>query len=64
MSAIWEERYNEELAKTGPLEELCAKLREELDAAHKERLKSFEIKMKPIIIRDGPSRKARNKIRF
>lgn len=47
----------EELEKTGPLEEVCAALREDLDAAHKQRLEAFEIKMKPIIIRDGPSRK-------
>ena len=54
---MWEEKLGEELQKTGPLEEVCAALREELDAAHKQRLEAFEIKMKPIIIRDGPSRK-------
>ena len=54
---MWEEKLAAELEKTGPLEEVCAALREELDAAHKERLAAFEVKMKPIIIRDGPSRK-------
>jgi hypothetical protein len=36
---------------------VCSALREELDEQHKKRLESFEIKMKPIIIKDGPSRK-------
>ena len=36
---------------------MCSALREELDEQHKKRLESFEIKMKPIIIKDGPSRK-------
>ena len=35
----------------------CTSLRNELDDQHKIRMESFEIKMKPIIIRDGPSRK-------
>ena len=35
----------------------CTALRNELDDQHKIRMESFEIKMKPIIIRDGPSRK-------
>ena len=35
----------------------CTGLRNELDDQHKIRMESFEIKMKPIIIRDGPSRK-------
>ncbi len=54
---MWEQRFKEETSMTGPLEEVCAELREELDAAHKQRLEAFEIKMKPIIIREGPSRK-------
>ena len=37
--------------------QVCSALREELDEQHKKRLESFEIKMKPIIIRDGPSQK-------
>ncbi len=51
----------EELRKTRPLEEVCAALREELDAAHRQRIEAFEIKMKPIIIRDGPSKKVSKK---
>ena len=35
----------------------CTDLREELDAQHKKRMESFEIQLKPIIIRDGPSKK-------
>ena len=35
----------------------CTSLRNELDEQHKIRMESFEIKMKPIIIRDGPSKK-------
>ena len=35
----------------------CYALRNELDEQHKIRMESFEIKMKPIIIRDGPSKK-------
>ena len=54
---MWEEKFQEELSKTRPLEEVCAALREELDAAHRQRIEAFEIKMKPIIIRDGPSKK-------
>ena len=61
LAAMWEERLKEELDKTGPLEEVCAALREDLDAAHRQRIEAFEIKMKPIIIRDGPSRKVSRK---
>lgn len=57
LSVLWEEKLKEELKKTKPLEEVCAALREELDAAHRQRIEAFEVKMKPIIIRDGPSRK-------
>ncbi len=39
------------------MEEVCAALREALDAEHKRRMEAFETKMKPIIIKDGPSRK-------
>lgn len=56
---VWEERLKDELDKTGPLEEVCAALREDLDAQHKKRIDMFETKMKPIIIKDGPSRKVR-----
>ncbi|XP_023337885.1 uncharacterized protein LOC111708668 isoform X2 [Eurytemora carolleeae] len=62
LSGMWEEKLREELTKTGPLEQVCSALREELDEQHKKRLESFEIKMKPIIIRDGPSQKANYKI--
>jgi len=44
------------------LPEECTDLREELDAQHRKRMESFEIQMKPIIIRDGPSKKANYKI--
>ena len=40
----------------------CTALRNELDDQHKIRMESFEIKMKPIIIRDGPSRKVVNEL--
>jgi hypothetical protein len=44
---MWEEGVKEEMAKTGPLEEVCAALREDLDAAHRQRMEAFEVKMKP-----------------
>ena len=47
----------EEQTKTAPLEEVCAALREDLDGQHKKRMESFETKMKPIIIKEGPSKK-------
>ena len=47
----------EEQTKTAPLEEVCAALREDLDIQHKKRMESFETKMKPIIIKEGPSKK-------
>lgn len=58
LAGLWEEKLKEEQTKTGPLEEVCAALREALDAEHKKRMEAFESKMKPIIIKDGPSRKA------
>lgn len=62
LAVVWDERLKEELEKTAPLEEVCAALREDLDAQHKKRLEAFETKMKPIIIKDGPSKKANYKI--
>merc|ERR1712098_973082 len=50
------------MSKTEPLEQDCRRLRDELDDQHKKRMESFEVKMKPIIIRDGPSKKANYKI--
>ncbi len=64
LSVLWEEKLKEELEKTKPLEEVCAALREELDAAHRQRIEAFEVKMKPIIIRGGPSRKVGAPIRM
>ena len=40
----------------------CRDLRTALDDQHKKRMEAFEIQFKPIIIRDGPSRKVN--IRF
>ena len=57
LAGLWEEKLKEEQVKTGPLEEVCAALREALDAETKKRMEAFENKMKPIIIKDGPSRK-------
>ena len=57
LAGLWEEKLKEEQVKTGPLEEVCAALREALDAEHKKRMDVFETKMKPIIIKDGPSKK-------
>ena len=57
LAGLWEEKLKEEQTKTGPLEEVCAALREALDAEHKKRMEAFESKMKPIIIKDGPSKK-------
>jgi len=62
LAGLWEEKLKEEQVKTGPLEEVCAALREALDAETKKRMEAFENKMKPIIIKDGPSRKANYKI--
>lgn len=59
LAAMWESKYRDELSRTSPLEEECQALRDALDAAHKERIQAFEIKMKPIIIKDGPSRKVK-----
>lgn len=42
---------------SSPLEQECAVLRDELDVQHKKRLEALEIKIKPIIIKDGPSKK-------
>ena len=54
---MWEQKLGEEQEKTGPLEQVCAALREDLDTQHKKRMEALEIKMKPIIIKDGPSKK-------
>lgn len=40
-----------------PLEHVCAALREDLDLQHKKRMEALETKMKPIIVKDGPSKK-------
>ena len=60
---MWEAKFNEEATKTEPLEEVCGELRDELDMAHKQRLDSFEIKMKPIIVNEGPSRKVKSLVK-
>ena len=39
----------------------CRDLRTALDDQHKKRMEAFEIQFKPIIIRDGPSKKVRGK---
>ena len=39
----------------------CRDLRTALDDQHKKRMEAFEIQFKPIIIRDGPSKKVRKK---
>ena len=57
LAVMWEAKFKEEATKTEPLEEVCGELRDELDLAHKQRLDAFEIKMKPIVVREGPSRK-------
>ena len=57
LADVWEQKLGEEQEKTGPLEQVCAALREDLDAQHKKRMEALEIKMKPIIIKDGPSKK-------
>ena len=57
LAVMWEAKHKEEATKTEPLEEVCGELRDELDMAHKQRLDAFEIKMKPIVVREGPSRK-------
>ena len=64
LAGLWEEKLKEEQTKTGPLEEVCAALREALDAEHKKRMEAFENKMKPIIIKDGPSKKVQLHFRF
>ena len=42
----------------------CRDLRTALDDQHKKRMEAFEIQFKPIIIRDGPSRKVKLKRRI
>ena len=59
LAVMWEAKFKEEATKTEPLEEVCGELRDELDLAHKQRLDAFEIKMKPIVVREGPSRKVK-----
>ena len=54
---MWEEKLKEELLKTKPLNKVCASLREEMDQLHNKRLESFGFKMRPIINKDGPSKK-------
>ena len=72
---MWDQKLKEEMRRTDPLEGVrgfnkrgffnsylskeCKALRNELDEQHKIRMESFEIKMKPIIIRDGPSKKVK-----
>merc|ERR1712029_528857 len=58
----WDLKLDEETRNTEALESDCTSLRNDLDEQHKIRMDSFEIKMKPIIIRDGPSKKANWKI--
>merc|ERR1740123_1229521 len=55
-------KLDEEERRTEGLEQDCYALRNELDEQHKIRMESYEIKMKPIIIRDGPYKKANWKI--
>ncbi len=64
LAGLWEEKLKEEQTRTGPLEEVCAALREALDAEHKKRMEAFESKMKPIIIKDGPSKKVTKNAAF
>jgi len=45
-----------------PLEQACAHLRLELDAAHKHLLSNLENRELPLRIKDGPSRKANLKM--
>ena len=46
--------------KTNPFTpQECKELRAELDEQHKIRMEAFEIKMKPIIINEGPSKKVK-----
>jgi hypothetical protein len=59
LADVWEQKLGEEQEKTGPLEHVCAALREDLDTQHKKRMEALEIKMKPIIIKDGPSKKVK-----
>jgi len=60
--SMWDQKLEDEMKNTDPLEAGCKALRNELDEQHKIRMESFEIKMKPIIIKDGPSKKANFKI--
>ena len=62
LAVMWEAKFKEEATKTEPLEEVCGELRDELDLAHKQRLDAFEIKMKPIVVREGPSRKVSHRL--
>jgi hypothetical protein len=62
LADVWEQKLGEEQEKTGPLEQVCAALREDLDTQHKKRMEALEIKMKPIIIKDGPSKKVKKNL--
>uniref|UniRef100_A0A0K2T3V3 Spermatogenesis-associated protein 1 C-terminal domain-containing protein n=1 Tax=Lepeophtheirus salmonis TaxID=72036 RepID=A0A0K2T3V3_LEPSM len=62
LAVLWIDKFNEEKLKTTPLDEVINALRKELDEENKKRMDTFDLKMKPIIIKDGPSRKANYKI--
>ena len=61
--AKMDEKYNEELQLTEPLENSCSELREKLSRKQDVRMGAFKAKVDPIIIiKDAPSKKANYKM--
>ena len=59
MKEKWKTGTVEELEKTGPLEQVCSALREELDFQNQQRMEALNKKFIPLAITDEPSRKVR-----
>ena len=57
MKQKWEKGTEEELEKTGPLEEVCSALREELETQNQTRMEALNKKFIPLVVTDEPSRK-------
>ena len=57
MKEKWKKGIVEEAEKTGPLEQVCSALREELDAQNQQRMDALNKKFVPLAITDEPSRK-------
>ena len=57
MKEKWLKGIEEELEKTGPLEQVCSALREELESQNQQRMDALNKKFIPLVVTDEPSRK-------